>query len=98
MSKVRIEKDVSGGFDWKLVSDNGEHLCGSQPQSYSEKNDAAEGFERVVREMMKGYFIIEHEDGSKQIVDFRQGDQEIPEEILREVEEAGGLANEPDEG
>jgi hypothetical protein len=79
-------------------------MCGSQPQSYTEKNDAAEGFERVVREMMKGYFIVEHEDGSTQIVDFREGNQEIPQSVLQEIEERDvgdlsslGLANEPDE-
>lgn len=44
--KAIVFKRSDGQYDWKLVAENGEQLCGSL-QGYTERNDAHEGFYRV---------------------------------------------------
>lgn len=46
MAHVETFERKDGRFDWRMVGDNDEKMCGSV-QSYTERNDAEEGFRRV---------------------------------------------------
>ena len=53
MSDLRVFEREDGKWDWKLVSRNGEEMCGSL-QGYESASDAEDGFWRCQEAIKAG--------------------------------------------
>lgn len=63
MARVNVYRRTDDLYDWLLIGDNGETMCGSA-QGYTEQNDAWEGFYRCRSAMAEllGYEEVADDD------------------------------------